>query len=50
MRFPWFCNARLPTSVGDVGELEAVDDPRGGLQSEEYRHADPRDLVEEGGR
>lgn len=23
-------------------------DPRGGLQSEEYRHADPRELVEEG--
>jgi hypothetical protein len=27
----------------------ACDDPRGGLQSDEYRHADPRDLVEEGG-
>ena len=25
------------------------DDPRGGSQSGEYRHADPRDLVEEGG-
>jgi hypothetical protein len=25
------------------------DDPRGGLQSEEYRTADPRDIVEEGG-
>ena len=25
------------------------DDPRGGIQSDEYRHADPRDLVEEGG-
>jgi hypothetical protein len=25
------------------------DDPRGGTQSDEYRHADPRDLVEEGG-
>jgi len=26
-----------------------VDDPRGGMQSDEYRHADPRELVEEGG-
>jgi hypothetical protein len=25
------------------------DDPRGGFQSDEYRRADPRDLVEEGG-
>jgi hypothetical protein len=49
MRFPWSRNARLPTSVKDVSELEAENDPRGGLQSEEYRHADPRDLVEEGG-
>ena len=49
MRFPWSRNARLPTSVKDVSELEAPSDPRGGLQSDEYRHADPRDLVEEGG-
>ena len=46
---------------GDVGEdargglpLEELEregegEPRGGLQSEEYRSADPRDLVEEGG-
>jgi hypothetical protein len=25
------------------------DEPRGGAQSDEYRHADPRDVVEEGG-
>jgi hypothetical protein len=25
------------------------DDPRGGMQSDDYRHADPRELVEEGG-
>ena len=25
------------------------DDPRGGEQSDEYRHADPRTIVEEGG-
>ena len=49
MRFPWSRNARLPTSVKDVAELEAEHDPRGGLQSESYRHADPRDLVENGG-
>lgn len=28
---------------------ESTDDPRGGAQSDEYRHADPRDVVEEGG-
>jgi hypothetical protein len=27
---------------------EGTDEPRGGLQSEEYRTADPRDIVEEG--
>jgi hypothetical protein len=31
------------------GGLERDDDPRGGLQSDEYRSADPRDVVEEGG-
>ena len=30
-------------------QLERDDDPRGGLQSDEYRSADPRDVVEEGG-
>jgi hypothetical protein len=29
-----------------AGELDS--DPRGGAQSDEYRHADPRDLVVEG--
>ena len=29
--------------------LDRDDDPRGGMQSEEYRTADPRDIVEEGG-
>ena len=32
----------------DPHALEREDDPRGGLQSEEYRGADPRDVVEEG--
>lgn len=34
---------------GDPEALGRDDDPRGGLQSEEYRLADPRDLVEQGG-
>jgi hypothetical protein len=32
----------------DPQALSREDDPRGGLQSEEYRHADSRDVVEEG--
>jgi hypothetical protein len=34
---------------GDPTMLNRPDDPRGGIQSDEYRHADPRDMVEEGG-
>jgi len=30
-------------------ELPGEGEPRGGLQSEDYRRADPRDVVEEGG-
>jgi hypothetical protein len=33
----------------DPQALDRADDPRGGIQSEEYRRADPRDVVEEGG-
>jgi hypothetical protein len=33
----------------DPETLEREDEPRGGLQSHEYRTADPRDVVEEGG-
>ena len=33
----------------DDDEPTRSDDPRGGMQSDEYRHADPRELVEEGG-
>jgi hypothetical protein len=33
----------------DPEALDREDDPRGGLQSHEYRNADPRDVVEEGG-
>ena len=34
---------------GDVHALDRPGDPRGGVQSDEYRHADPAGLVEEGG-
>ena len=33
----------------DPEALDSEDDPRGGLQSHEYRTADPRDVVEEDG-
>ena len=33
---------------GDVHALDKPDDPRGGVQSDEYRHARPEDVVEEG--
>ena len=33
----------------DPSALERAGDPRGGLQSEDYRTADPRDMVDEGG-
>jgi len=35
---------------GDPTVLDRTDDPRGGTQSDEYRHADPREIVEEGGK
>jgi hypothetical protein len=38
-----------PTTQVDPSMLHRPDDPRGGIQSDEYRHADPRDLVDEGG-
>ncbi len=34
---------------GDVHQLDREGDPRGGVQTEEYRQADPRDIVEEDG-
>jgi hypothetical protein len=33
---------------GDVHALDREGDPRGGVQSDEYRHAGPTDVVEEG--
>ena len=38
---------RADKQEGDVHALDREGDPRGGVQSEEYRHADPRDLVRE---
>ncbi len=34
---------------GDVHALDTPGDPRGGEQSDEYRHARPDDVVEEDG-
>jgi len=34
---------------GDPAALAREGDPRGGLQSPEYRHAEPTDVVEESG-
>jgi hypothetical protein len=39
---------RADKQEGDVHALDREDDPRGGVQSDEYRMADPRDVVEEG--
>jgi hypothetical protein len=40
---------RANKQEGDVHALDREGDPRGGVQSEEYRSADPREVVEEGG-
>ena len=39
---------RADTHQGDPHALDVEGDPRGGVQSDDYRHADPRDVVEEG--
>jgi hypothetical protein len=36
---------RANKQEGDVHALDREGDPRGGVQSDEYRHADPRDVV-----
>jgi hypothetical protein len=41
--------ARAAKQQGDPHALDVEGDPRGGVQSDEYRHADPRELVEEDG-
>jgi hypothetical protein len=41
-----------PTAARQEGDVHALDrpgDPRGGVQSDEYRHARPEDIVEEDG-
>ena len=40
---------RADKQEGDVHALDREGDPRGGVQSDDYRGADPRDVVEEGG-
>jgi hypothetical protein len=40
---------RAAKQQGDVHALDREGDPRGGVQSDEYRTADPREVVEEGG-
>ena len=37
-------DARAAKQEGDVHALDVEGDPRGGVQSDEYRHADPREL------
>jgi hypothetical protein len=39
---------RADKQQGDPDALAVENDPRGGTQSDEYRHADPRDIVVEG--
>ena len=40
---------RANKQKGDVHALDREGDPRGGVQSEVYRTADPREVVEGGG-
>ena len=40
---------RASKQQGDVHALDREEDPRGGVQSDEYRTADPRDIVADGG-
>jgi hypothetical protein len=36
---------RADKQQGNVHALDLEGDPRGGVQSDEYRHAEPRDVV-----
>ena len=40
---------RADKQEGDVHALDRESDPRGGVQSDEYRQADPREIVEDEG-
>ena len=39
-------DARAAKQQGDVHALDREGDPRGGIQSDEYRHAEPEQIVE----
>jgi hypothetical protein len=39
---------RANKQQGDVHALDREGDPRGGAQSPSYRHADPREIVDDG--
>ena len=41
-------DARAAKQQGDPHALDVEGEPRGGVQSYEYRHADPREVVSEG--
>ena len=41
-------DARAVKQQGDPHALDIEGDPRGGVQSDEYRHAEPREIVTEG--
>jgi hypothetical protein len=40
---------RADKQQGDPRALDREGDPRGGVQGDEYRHAEPTDIVEEDG-
>ena len=40
---------RADKQQGDPHALDVEGNPRGGVQTDEYRHADPRDVVEDEG-
>ena len=40
---------RADKQQGDPHALDVEGDPRGGVQNDEYRHADPREVVEADG-
>ena len=40
--------SRAGKQQGDPHALDVENDPRGGVQSDEYRHADAREIVTEG--
>lgn len=41
--------AHVPGGEVDLEPPDRDEAPRGGMQTDEYRHADPRDVVESGG-